>query len=518
MFARLTVLLFCTFLLLSGREPPWADANIAYQTTQALVDRGELHINLSAPSYFFVERAGKKYGFATLGTALGQVPSYLTYKALRKLPGLPQAPWFAFASHLSSALAMALALAIAARRAQRLGAPAPLAVLLALLTALCSICLVYARSPYGEALQTLLLTWFADLVLTTSEQPTRKRLLVTGLCGGLLLNAKLVYAPVLLIGLGCFWIAQRAQRIPQRLTAILWAALGALPGLVLLCGHNYLKTGHPLRTGYQSGQLGLFAGDFFTGLFGLLLSPGRGLVFYAPAVLLALCGLPTALAAARRTTTLVLAIALSVTALSAKYPVWHGGFCYGPRYLVPIVPLLLLLAVPWLTDLWHRAPRRLFLAVGLTGSLGLSVSLLGCSLYWDHYCRVLAAVQRQALSPRFSEDHHPLGYFVPQFSPIVGHAWLLTHVLRHDPDLLRDPPWHKLLSGPLDLRDEQARLRLDLWTRDWLYGPQRRYGFGLLLLLSMGLGLSGVGLVRGLRAKSPLAGVRRSAVDGQADV
>ena len=248
MFARLTVLLFCTFLLLSGREPPWADANIAYQTTQALVDRGELHINLSAPSYFFVERAGKKYGFATLGTALGQVPSYLTYKALRKLPGLPQAPWFAFASHLSSALAMALALAIAARRAQRLGAPAPLAVLLALLTALCSICLVYARSPYGEALQTLLLTWFADLVLTTSEQPTRKRLLVTGLCGGLLLNAKLVYAPVLLIGLGCFWIAQRAQRIPQRLTAILWATLGALPGLVLLCGHNYLKTGHPLRT------------------------------------------------------------------------------------------------------------------------------------------------------------------------------------------------------------------------------------------------------------------------------
>ena len=59
MFARLTVLLFCAFLLLSGREPPWADANIAYQTTQSIVDRHELAISLNAPSYFFVERSGR---------------------------------------------------------------------------------------------------------------------------------------------------------------------------------------------------------------------------------------------------------------------------------------------------------------------------------------------------------------------------------------------------------------------------------------------------------------------------
>lgn len=509
MSARLTVLLFCLFLLLSGREPPWADANIAYQTTQALVDRGELSIHPSAPSYFFVERAGKKYGFASLGTALAQVPSYLTYKALRKLPGLPQAPWFALASHLSSSLAMALALALFARRAERLGAPAPLAVLLTLLLALTTLCLVYARSPYGEALQTLLLLWFADLVLAASEQPTRKTLLCTGLCAGLLINAKLVYGPALLIGLGCFLWTQRARRLSHNLTAVLWAALGALPGLLLLLAHNYVKTGHPLRTGYQSGQLGLFAGHLPTGLFGLLLSPGKGLVFYSPLVLLSVIGLPAAWRTARRTTALLVAVSASVTLLSAKYPVWHGGFCYGPRYLVPLIPLLALLSVPWLSALWQHAPRRLALCLGLTGSLGLGASLLGCSLYWDHYCRVLSAVQRQAMSPRFSEDHHPLGYFVPQFSPILGHAWLLSHVLRHDPDLNRDAPWQALLSGPLDLRDEQARLRLDLWTRDWLYGPQRRYGYGLLLLLSLGMVGSGGGIVRTLRRHKP----ERAAID-----
>ena len=50
-------------------------------TLRLLVDRGELAVQLSAPAYFFIERNGKKYGFATLGTALGQLPSYLTYRA-----------------------------------------------------------------------------------------------------------------------------------------------------------------------------------------------------------------------------------------------------------------------------------------------------------------------------------------------------------------------------------------------------------------------------------------------------
>ena len=493
MFGRLTVLMFCLFMLVGGREPPWADANVAYQTTAAMIDRGELSIHLPAPSYFFVERNGKKYGFATLGTALGQVPSYLAYRALRRLPGMPMAPWFALASHLSSALWMALAVAVYARLLRRLSAPPGLTVGLSLLLGFASLCLVYARSSYGEALQTLLLTWFVELTLTVSERPSRRHLLWTGLCVGLLVNAKLVYGAVVPIALGCFLIAQRGVGLGRNLRALLWPLLGSLPGFLLLAAHNYVKTGHPLHTGYQSGQLSLFGGNLGAGLFGLTLSPGKGLLWFAPTLLLSVLGLPQAWRTHRRMTLLVLSMAAVVAVISAKYPVWHGGYCFGPRYLVPLIPSLSLLAVPLLVRLWQTQRRRFLLLVGLTGSLGLLVQGLGSALYWDHYCRVLAAVQRQALQPTWSEDHHVFGYFVPQFSPLLGHYWLLRHYLRHDPDLLLDAPWSQLLSAKLDLHDEWSRVRIDLWLFDWLPGPakQNRPGYALLALLLISAGLSG---------------------------
>ncbi len=502
MFARLTVLLFCVFLLLGGREPPWADANVAYQTTQAIVDRGELSIQLQAPAYFFVERNGRKYGFASLGTALGQLPSYLTYRALRKLPGLLQPQWYALASHLSSALWMAMAISLFARRARKLGATARQSVGLSLVLALATLCLVYARSSYGEALQTLLLFWFVDLTLDAIEAPTRKTLALCGLCVGLLVHAKLVYAAVLPVGAAVFLFSQRRDGLFQSLRSLLFALLFALPGLALLLLHNWVKTGHPLRTGYQSGQLGLFAGELSTGLFGLLLSPGKGLLFYAPPLVLAGLGIVRAWQKERRLTVLVGLVAAVVTLISAKYPVWHGGYCYGPRYLVPLVPLLFLLAVPWLCELWERHRRRVVLLLALTGGLGFLVAGLGSALYWDHYCRVLASVQRQALVPGWSDDHHAFGYFIPSFSPIRGHYWLLGHALRKDLDLSRDAPWLSVLPRPLDLRDEAARLRIDFWALDWLSGApwtHKRYGLGLLLLLFLGMGWSAAGLGRSMR-------------------
>lgn len=505
MFARLTVLLFCVFLLLGGREPPWADANVAYQTTQAIVDRGELSIQLQAPAYFFVERNGKKYGFASLGTAVGQLPSYLTYRALRKLPGLLQPHFYALASHLSSALWMAMAISLFARRAGRLGATARQAVGLSFVLAFSTVCLVYARSSYGEALQTLLLFWFVDLTLDASDEPKRKTLALGGVCIGLIVHAKLVYAAVVPVGLAVFLYARRRDGFWTSLRSLLLPALFALPGLALLLLHNWVKTGHPLRTGYQSGQLGLFAGELSTGLFGLLLSPGKGLLFYAPPLLLAGFGIVRAWRTERRLTVLVGLLALVVTLISAKYPVWHGGYCYGPRYLVPLVPLLLLLAVPWLSDLWKRQRQRALLLLALTGGLGLWVAGLGSALYWDHYCRVLASVQRQAMVPGWSDDHHAMGYFVPQFSPIRGHAWLLGHALRKDLDLPKDAPWLSVLPRPLDLREDAARLRIDFWALDWLTAvpwAHKRYGLGLLGILLLGIGWSAAGLGRLLREET----------------
>lgn len=489
MFARLTLFLFCAFLLVGGREPPWADANVAWKTAQAMVERHELSIDLAAPSYFFVERNGKKYGYGSLGTALSQVPAVLLQRRLSKLPGIAQGPLLALCSHLVPALCMALAVALFARRSVRMGATLRLGFSWSLVLAFATVCLVYARSSYGEALQTLLLVWMADLLLSACEAPRAGPCALLGLCFGMLFVAKPLYAAILPSAVGVFVWARWRDGLLRVAWRLALAGLCALPGLWVFVQHNAVKTGHFLQTGYQSGQLGLFEGELPAGLFGLLLSPGKGLLFFAPPVVLSLWGLRQAWQTHQAVVMVVVSFFLPVLFVSAKYPVWHGGYCFGPRYLVPTVPLLLWLALPLLVRWWEERKTTARIALVSCALVGGTSAVLGSAVYWDHYCRVLAQVKTHALHPSWSEDHHPFGYFVPQFSPLVGHAWVLKHTLQKDPNVERDAPWQKLLRIKLPLGDEFARWRLDVWALDWLWGNKRhtRYGFALLLLLFSGM-------------------------------
>src|SRR5881397_3899215 len=101
---KLACFLFCVFLLCASREPPWGDAQIAYDTARAIVDRHELHIFSDVPSYFYTVHDGRRYGPAALGNAVAHIPSYLVYKLLRHIPQLPDLPLFALTSHVTSAL------------------------------------------------------------------------------------------------------------------------------------------------------------------------------------------------------------------------------------------------------------------------------------------------------------------------------------------------------------------------------------------------------------------------------
>ncbi|MGZ3441533.1 MAG: hypothetical protein ACXVDD_18565, partial [Polyangia bacterium] len=59
---RIFLFLFCAFMLLTSREPPWADAHVVYDTTENLVDNANLDVRLeSGPPWFYVHRDGKKY-------------------------------------------------------------------------------------------------------------------------------------------------------------------------------------------------------------------------------------------------------------------------------------------------------------------------------------------------------------------------------------------------------------------------------------------------------------------------
>jgi hypothetical protein len=95
------------------------------------------------------------------------------------------------------------------------------------------------------------------------------------------------------------------------------------------------------RSMAREGLFGIGLSDPAT-LLRLLFDPSRGLLVFAPILIVALVALPRA----RRvlSTDAFLALVLVPTALVifySGYPNWHGGWSVGPRYLVPAIPFLL---------------------------------------------------------------------------------------------------------------------------------------------------------------------------------
>jgi hypothetical protein len=471
------LLLVALFLLLTSREPPWADAHVVYDTTESFVEHHDFQVRLEGgPPWFYVRpnglKTGPKYGVFPLGNVLAMVPSYLAYKALRVIPGVPDRPLFATICHLSPALLMAAACLLFYRMARRRLTQTKdgerWAVGLTFMLATSTIVFIYARSAYAEALQTFALTWLVERTLAAGRKPTVGALGWVGVAAGVLINAKLVYVLILpLCALYLVWV-RRPHDVGRMLQRAWLGAFEFSAFVALALWHNHMKTGSILDSGYQM-RGGLFSGDLVPGVYGFLLSPGKGLFWYSPPLLLGVIGLRDSLRRFRMETLLMLAIAIMTLVINAKFRIWHADYCWGPRHLAPLSPLILLWCLPWLPETVTRGRARLRrIAMGTVFALGVAVQLLGASIYWDHYIRVLITVKDQTGASGWFRESLTQGHYVPAFSPLAGQAWLLSHLVRRDPELDRDAPWKPVMPQPANLAEAWSRLRIDWWALEWL--------------------------------------------------
>jgi len=219
---------------------------------------------------------------------------------------------------------------------RRMGyAPLP-ATFTALSYGLTTLAWPYSRTFFREPLLALL-TILAVLFYIRWRKTSRWRYALVGLSWAALSVAVKLTSVVLLLvyGLALLLAQPRSRR---------WLAL-ALGGLLMLGGTLFLVA-LSLRYG-EVDLVGLWrqawAADVETRLlrvYGLLLSPGKGLFLYSPALLLALPGLPALWRRERLVTGFVLGVVLAYLGLYSGYGMWYGGLCWGPRFLVPIIPLL----------------------------------------------------------------------------------------------------------------------------------------------------------------------------------
>ena len=356
---------------------------------------------------------------------------------------------------------------------------------------------IYSKSFMAEPLQALGLL----LALTGAARAAageRRGPLIAAIGVFLAVSVKLVMLPLAILAL---WpLAGRrsdGRPVPGRLLVI--AALAAA-----LAGHfayNFARFGTPLETGYgrQAGAAA-FSTPFWVGLYGLLLSSGKGVVWFAPAVLLLFHGLrrmrhvaggeKSGLAiAGRRASAAIMATWAFALLLYSRFEHWAGDGSFGPRYLVPVLPLALL-AVAFALSGASRALKRVAWTLGL---VGLLVQLGGVFIYFGAQMREAGDYPyKLSLSdPHFMEASH----FNPRFTPIFDH-WRMLHRNLREHIHGEAPRLGGIRSGTdtdadsrlgINADEQQALLHgFDVW---WLYAqyagvPAAPMWLTLLMLLA----------------------------------
>lgn len=194
---------------------------------------------------------------------------------------------------------------------------------------------------------------------------------------------------------------------------------GALAGLPFL-SYNLAMFGRPLG-GYQS----ILSTDVFRynvpeGIVALLVSPGKGLLVFAPFLLFLLRSPLTAFGREKRTLAILLWAAFLSQIFFYAMIDWTGGACYGPRFLTDALPFLIVCLAPVVERL--RTPAAKF-AFGATLAFAIWVQAVGAFCFPAGGSYLLSRRQLWAPSGAQFVLEARAGLASPEFV-IRAHEWL----------------------------------------------------------------------------------------------
>ena len=433
------------------------------EVTMLELSRAMLHGHLDVPEGATLQgRDGRFYTKNSPGEAVLALPLVAVAETATRAAGLPPEKqvlalrfFVSFFNAAVAAVLLAVFYAVARDLGVHVGAALAATGMLGLTTPLW----VYAKSFMAEPLQSLglLLALWGSLLAVVS--PRRTWIAASGF-----LLATLVKPSMGPLALACWfplwWRAGTRGRIATGLVVAI--------SLVLYGLYNWFCFRNPFQTGYghQAG-LSAYTTPLWVGVYGLLFSSGKGVLWFAPLLWLVPAGWRLMWRVRERSRDAAIAsIGCVILALLiyGTFEHWAGDGSYGPRYLVALLPLAFL-AVAFALD--RAGPLRRTLATALAAA-GLIVQIGGVSIHFGAQMREAGdyPYSRPLNDPRFMSESH----FDPHFSPIVGHWRML---LRNAAEHLRGQAPHLDVGGMPDARvgvseSDQERLLhgLDFW---WLY-------------------------------------------------
>lgn len=331
-------------LLTAGGSMTSKDPVVAYDVTVNLVERQSLATRSDHGLYDAYRGVDGQY-YSPFGVAqsIWNIPFYLAGRALASYVGagigpdvIPKAT-----VALGTVPAVALLAWVSFQLLLALGATPSKAVGTVLLLIFATPLWPYSGFGFNQPLMALFL-WAA--VLGAIAGPTRRStLILSGLCAGLAIltrHESSVAAAVI-----AAYVAMRADR--QRIRAVAWYGAGLLPMIAVWCAVNWVRFGSPIESGYFRDPIVGFGQSMLTGGAGLLFSPYSSIFLYAPIVLLSGPGLLALWRRDRLAAMLFALLFVTCFAVYASLGNWMGGRSYGPRYLVPLMPALVLPLAFW---------------------------------------------------------------------------------------------------------------------------------------------------------------------------
>lgn len=450
---RATGLLCLAFLwVTTARTHVWADARQVCHAAESLLDHGRPDLPSLERGDVLVGPDGRYYTRFPLVIVLGCTPWVAVNGALGGegvdvgLQALVRgfAPAALGATSIVGALRLALVMGATTSGAlitavALMGTPA----------------WVYARTYNAENVLMCLMTWLVLAWTLARRTGSRRWFWLAVVCTGLLPHAKLVLAALMPLCLLYYGWGRFRQTWPD-----LWrAGLALLPFVAVMAWYHAIRTGNLSATGYSAGPEAQLWFDTppWLGAYGLLLSSGKGVFFYAPFVLLAASGLRVLAARDRALAVLLGAVVGWVFISSAMWWGWSGGWAWGPRFLVPLLPVLC--AVSGLSPRVASSPRACWALVAAGYLVQLGGVLVNATDYLELLYRHVPMMGKHGEHMLNAEA--PANFF-PALSPIIGHWWLAVLMLA-GPIFSPEFPACRLGMCHIRVPDDIAFFLPDVW-------------------------------------------------------
>ena len=409
---------FSVYLLTSSGHNPSLDAELRYQLTKSIVEKG----TLTVPDDIGIPGVDSRfYSFYGLGQSLLAIPLFIISKPITWLLNTPPDYAGEFMFCILNTLLVSLMCVLLFKLLIDMRYSYMVSLLTTFVFGLSTPVWFYAKYPSDNVT-------IAFFILLSFFLAYRRKFFLSSLCLGFAIITReyaVLFVPFILI----FLIHLRSENWKRHVFGFV---LGIIPFLAVVCFYNYYRYGNAFQNASMPFPYGVGAVTWSDGtspwtnfipygLYGFFLSPGKGIIFYSPIILLSIIGFFYLM----KDNKLIFSVSMTVITLYiivlSAHRAWAGGmFGFGPRFLIPIFIFFMIPLASYLKKFFYSKGKLIFL---LLFSLGIAVQIGGISVNPQRY------VYKISLLTEKKKDVDVINSF--RYFPIAGQFINLKETLNN---------------------------------------------------------------------------------------